>query len=188
MFVVNDPFTGGTHLPDITLVSTVDDLGLLVSRAHHADVGGMWPGSLPAASTELYQEGLVIPPLRLTDEVLALMLANMRHPRERSADLRAQLSCHAIGAERLRELAARHGAAGLAEGMSELYDYAERRMRSAIRRLPDGSYRAEDVVEPANAADAPIRAEVTVRGGSLRVDFAGTAAPASTATSTARCR
>ena len=109
VFVLNDPFTGGTHLPDITLVSRAEDLGLLVSRAHHADVGGMWPGSLPAHSREIFQEGLVIPPLPLTDEVLRLMLANMRNPEQRAADLRAQLSSHAIGAQRLGELAERFG-------------------------------------------------------------------------------
>ena len=107
VFVLNDPFTGGTHLPDITLVSRAGDLGLLVSRAHHADVGGMWPGSLPAHSREIFQEGLVIPPVPLTDEVLRLMLANMRNPEQRAADLRAQLSSHAIGAQRLGELAER---------------------------------------------------------------------------------
>jgi N-methylhydantoinase B len=174
VFAINDPFTGGTHLPDITLVSRVDDLGLLVSRAHHADVGGMWPGSLPAHSTELYQEGMVIPPVRLTDEVLLLMLANMRNPQQRAADLQAQLACHAIGAERLRDLAGRHGHQGLLDGMSELHDYAERRMRAAIRRLPDGTYRAADVVEEAEQ-DVEIRAAVTVRRDRVAVDFAGTA-------------
>jgi N-methylhydantoinase B len=177
MFVINDPFTGGTHLPDITLVSAVDDLGLLVSRAHHADVGGMAPGSLPALSRELYQEGLVIPPMRLTDEVLQLMVANMRRPQERIADLRAQTACHAIGAERLRELAERHGRARLLRGMAELHAYAERRMRAAIGRLPNGVYRARDVVEGdgTDGRDVEIQATVTVRGDRVEVDFAGTA-------------
>ncbi len=175
VFVVNDPFTGGTHLPDITLVSMVRGLGVLVSRAHHADVGGMWPGSLPAGSTELYQEGVVIPPMRLTAEVMRLLLANMRNPAQRAADLRAQLACHAIGAERLRELAARHGRRPLLAGMAELHDYAERRMRAAIRRVPNGRYEAQDVVEEADGGDAVIRAAVLVRGGRITVDFAGTA-------------
>jgi N-methylhydantoinase B len=174
VYVLNDPFTGGTHLPDITLVSRAGDLGILVSRAHHADVGGMWPGSLPATSTEIHQEGLVLPPLRLTDEVLALMLANMRQPAQRAADLRAQLSSHAIGEARLAELAERHGRRRLLRGMDELYGYAERRMRSAIRRVPNGRYEASDVVEGVDG-DAEIRAAVTVRGGAVAVDFAGTA-------------
>jgi N-methylhydantoinase B len=175
VYVVNDPFTGGTHLPDITLVSLVGGLGVLVSRAHHADVGGMWPGSLPAGSTELYQEGVVIPPVRLTPEVMRLLLANMRNPRQRAADLQAQLACHAIGAERLRELAERHGKRVLLRGMAELHDYAERRMRAAIRRLPDGRYEAADVVEESGGGDAEIRATVRVRGDRISVDFDGTA-------------
>jgi N-methylhydantoinase B len=177
LFVVNDPFTGGTHLPDITLVSVVDDLALLVSRAHHAGVGGMSPGSLPALSRELYQEGLIIPPMRLTDEVLRLMAANMRRPDERLADLRAQTACHLIGAERLRELAERHGRARLLQGMAELHAYAERRMRAAIARLPDGVYEARDVVEGdgTDDRDVEIRARVSVWGDRIEVDFAGTA-------------
>jgi N-methylhydantoinase B len=176
VFVVNDPFTGGTHLPDITLVSVVGGLGLLVSRAHHADVGGMWPGSLPAGSTELYQEGVIIPPMRLTGEVMRLLLANMRNPAQRSADLQAQLASHAIGAERLHELAERHGRRALLRGMAELHDYAERRMRAAIRRLPGGRYQAADVVEEADGGDAAISATVRVRGDRVSVDFDGTAA------------
>ena len=175
VYVVNDPFTGGTHLPDITLVSVVGGLGVLVSRAHHADVGGMWPGSLPADSAELYQEGVIIPPMRLTEEVTRLLLANMRNPRQRAADLQAQLACHAIGAERLHELAERHGRRRLLRGMAELHDYAERRMRAAIRRLPDGSYRSADVVEAADRRDVEIRVAVRVRGDGISVDFEGTA-------------
>src|SRR5437764_10282898 len=91
IWVVNDPYTGGTHLPDITLVSRVD-CGFAVSRAHHADVGGMEPASLPAESRELYQEGVIVPPVRLEDEVLTLLLANMRNPDERRGGLRAQIA------------------------------------------------------------------------------------------------
>src|SRR3954467_11499042 len=106
--VLNDPYTGGTHLPDITLVSRTG-LGYAVSRAHHADVGGMEPASLPATSRELYQEGLVIPPVRLTDEVLTVILANVRRPEERRADLRAQLAAHRVAELRLAELVERRG-------------------------------------------------------------------------------
>ena len=174
IYVINDPYTGGTHLPDVTLVSIVGQLGALVSRAHHADVGGMWPGSLPASSTELYQEGLIIPPVPLTGEVLRLMLANMRHPHQRTADLRAQLSCHAVGADRLEELAARHGEARLVSAMDELYDYAERRMRAAIARVRGGTYRASDVVEEAGGEDVRIAVSVMVSGGEIVADFTGT--------------
>src|SRR5918992_360276 len=107
-FVVNDPFTGGTHLPDVTLVSRTE-IGFAVSRAHYADVGGAEPASLPAGSSDLYQEGLVIPPVPLTDEVVAILLANMRNPEERRGDLRAQLAAHRLAERRLAELCQRRG-------------------------------------------------------------------------------
>ncbi|MGZ4431190.1 MAG: hydantoinase B/oxoprolinase family protein [Gaiellales bacterium] len=177
LFVLNDPFAGGTHLPDITLVSVAADLGLLVSRAHHADVGGMRPGSLPTEATELLQEGLVIPPMRLTDDVLRLMIANMRRPAERLADLRAQRACHALGERRLRELADRLGRRRLRQGMDELHRYSERRMRAAIARLPDGVHRACDVMEGdgIHRRDVEICATLTIAGDGLEVDFRGTA-------------
>jgi N-methylhydantoinase B len=176
VYVINDPFTGGTHLPDITLVSPVDDIGLLVSRAHYADVGGMQPASLPVGARELYQEGLIVPPMRLTAEVVALMMANMRNPRERLADLRAQIACHDTGAARLRDLAARHGTVRLLAGMDELHQAAERRIRSAIGRLPDGRHEAHDVMEGdgIHSRDITIRAAVQVTGDCVTIDFAGT--------------
>ena len=178
LFCVNDPYTGGTHLPDITLVSVVGGLGLLVSRAHYADVGGMAPASLPVGATELYQEGLIIPPVRLTPEVEQVILANMRNPRERRADLRAQAACHEIGERRLRALAERHGRRALLRGMAELHAASCRRVRAAVARLPDGRHRAADVMEGdgVTAGDVPIVAEVIVRGDRLTVDFTGTAA------------
>ena len=99
LFILNDPYTGGTHLPDITIVSQIP-CGFAVSRAHHADVGGMEPASLPAASLELYQEGVIIPPVRLDDEMLTLLLANMRNPYERRGDLRAQIAAHRLAERR----------------------------------------------------------------------------------------
>ena len=117
--ILNDPYTGGTHLPDVTLVSRTS-LGYAVSRAHHADVGGMEPASLPAFSRELYQEGLIVPPLRLTDEVLALFVANARNPDERRGDLRAQLAAHRLAERRLAELAERRGRDRVAAAMDEL--------------------------------------------------------------------
>jgi N-methylhydantoinase B len=177
VYAVNDPYTGGTHLPDITLVSAVAGLGLVCSRAHHADVGGMQPASMPTGATELLQEGVVIPPVELTDGVRAVLVANMRRPAERLADLRAQEACMRLGADRLRELARRIGRARLVEGMDELYRYSERRTRAAIARLPDGRYGAVDVIEGdgIGTADIPIRVEVEVDGDELRADFAGTA-------------
>src|SRR5438128_3737719 len=108
VWILNDPFTGGTHLPDVTLVSRTE-LGFAVSRAHHADVGGMEPASLPAFSRELYQEGLVIPPTPLTDEVLRLFVSNARNPDERRGDLRAQIAAHRLAERRIDELCDRRG-------------------------------------------------------------------------------
>ena len=172
LYVVNDPYTGGTHLPDITLVSRVS-LGFAVSRAHHADVGGMEPASLPAESRELYQEGLVIPPVRIDDEVLTLILANARNPEERRGDLRAQIAAHRLAERRLTELVARRGQEEVAAAMDELYAYSERMVRAAIAKLPDGRYEAQDVLEPLEGS-LTIRAAVTVAGEEIEVDFAGT--------------
>jgi N-methylhydantoinase B len=172
VFVVNDPFTGGTHLPDITLVSRTE-LGFAVSRAHYADVGGSEPASLPAGSTDIYQEGLVIPPVRLTDEVATLMLANMRNPEERQGDLRAQLAAHGLAERRLAELSERKGRASVAAAMDELYAYSERRVRAAIGVLPDGRYEASDVLE-APEGDLVVRATVEIAGEEVAIDFAGT--------------
>jgi N-methylhydantoinase B len=172
--ILNDPFTGGTHLPDITLVSRTA-LGYAVSRAHHADVGGMEPASLPAFSRELYQEGLIIPPTLLTDEVVRLFVANARNPEERRGDLRAQMAAHRLAERRVEELCERRGNGAVSAAMDELYAYSERLVRAAIERLPDGRFEAEDVVE-AVEGDLPIRATVEVDGDEIRIDFEGTAA------------
>ena len=172
IYVVNDPYTGGTHLPDITLVSRVP-AGFAVSRAHHADVGGMEPASLPADSRELYQEGVIIPPTRLDEEVLRLLLANMRNPDERRGDLRAQIAAHHLAERRLAELCERRGEEAVVAAMDELFDYSERMVRAAIERLPDGRYEAEDFLEPIEG-ELVIRAAVTIAGDEIEIDFAGT--------------
>ncbi len=188
--IVNDPYLGGTHLPDITLVSPVfrrergrdELLGFAVSRAHHADVGGMAPGSMPLAS-DLYREGVVIPPLRLyrrgrrNDELLALLLRNVRTPDERRGDLDAQLAAHRTGEARLLELARRYGRRELARQMAALQDYAERLTRAAITRIPDGVYRFEDALDSDGVSDesVSIRLALTVRGDRLHFDFTGSA-------------
>jgi N-methylhydantoinase B len=171
--ILNDPYTGGTHLPDITLVSRTS-LGYAVSRAHHADVGGMEPASLPAFSRELYQEGLIVPPVRLTDEVAELFVANARNPTERRGDLRAQIAAHRLAERRIDELCTRRGSKAVTNAMDELYAYSERLVRAAIERLPDGRFEAEDVVE-AVEGELTIRASVEVAGDEIRVDFAGSA-------------
>jgi N-methylhydantoinase B len=171
-WILNDPYTGGTHLPDVTLVSRTA-LGYAVSRAHHADVGGMEPASLPAFSRELYQEGLIIPPTPLTDDVIDLFVANARNPDERRGDLRAQIASHRLAAARVDELCARRGRERVSAAMDELYAYSERMVRAAIARLPDGTHTAEDVVEAVDG-ELAIRASVVVDGEEIRIDFTGT--------------
>jgi N-methylhydantoinase B len=171
--ILNDPFAGGTHLPDVTLVSRTA-LGYAVSRAHHADVGGMEPASLPAFSREIFQEGLIIPPVRLTDEVTALFVANARNPLERRGDLRAQIAAHRLAERRIAELCKRRGRERVTAAMDELYAYSERMIRAAIAALPDGRWSAEDVVE-AVEGELPIRCTVEVRGDEIAIDFTGTA-------------
>ncbi|WP_200530252.1 hydantoinase B/oxoprolinase family protein [Halorubrum sp. LN27] len=187
VFVLNDPFTGGTHLPDVTLVSPLaldgDVVGFAVSRAHHADVGGMTPGSMPAGAREIYQEGLRIPPIRLVDggdrveDVFDLIFANVRNPAERRADFEAQVAANERAGDRLRDLAAEHGRDRLEAAFDAVIDYSRERTTGAIRELPDGTYEAEDALEGDGVTDAdiPIRTRVTVDGGSLAVDFAGSA-------------
>jgi N-methylhydantoinase B/oxoprolinase/acetone carboxylase alpha subunit len=176
--IVNDPYRGGTHLNDVTIVSPVHLAGRLVgwaaNRAHHADVGGAAPGSMPADATEVQQEGLRIPPLLLTPEVRALFLANSRTPEERAGDLDAQLGANLVGVRRLAELA--EAGAPLAE----VLDYGERRMRAALEQVPRGSWSFADVLDsagaPTGAARRPVRiaATVTRDGDGLTVDFTGT--------------
>jgi N-methylhydantoinase B len=174
VYILNDPYTGGTHLPDITLVSRTE-LGFAVTRAHHADVGGREPGSLPADSTTLEEEGVVIPPTRLDDDVLAELVTRMRNPDERLGDLRAQLAAHRLAERRIAELCTRRGRERVSASMDELYAYSERRVRAAVAALPDGRYEATDVLE-AREGELEIRAAVTVAGDEIEIDFAGTAA------------
>jgi N-methylhydantoinase B len=174
VYILNDPYTGGTHLPDITLVSRTE-LGLAVTRAHPADVGGREPGSLPADSTTLEEEGVVIPPTRLDEDVLAELVSRMRNPDERLGDLRAQLAAHRLAERRIAELCTRRGRERVSASMDELYAYSERRVRAAVAALPDGRYEAADVLE-AREGELEIRAAVTIAGDEIQIDFAGTAA------------
>jgi N-methylhydantoinase B len=178
-WILNDPYRGGTHLPDITLVTPVfagdELLGFAASRAHHADVGGPTPGGMPSSSTRLEDEGVVIPPTRAGEDELREIAERMRSPRQRLADLRAQRAANRVGAQRLGELADRHGVDGLREGMAEILDYAERRTRAALADLPDGTYEARDVLEAAGGEDLELRVAARVSGDDLRLDFAGTA-------------
>jgi N-methylhydantoinase B len=172
-WILNDPYAGGTHLPDVTIVSRTP-LGFAVSRAHHADVGAAEPGSLPAGSTRLEEEGVVIPPTCLTDDVLADLTARMRNPDERRGDLRAQLAAHRLAEQRLAELVERLGEGRIRAAMRELVAYSERRVRTAIAALPDGRWEARETLETAGD-ELELRAAVTVQGETIEIDFAGTA-------------
>jgi N-methylhydantoinase B len=180
-WILNDPYRGGTHLPDVTLISPVfaadQKLGFAACRAHHADIGGPSPAGMPARSRTLEEEGLVIPPTRLDDDGLERLAGQMRSPRQRLADLRAQAAANRIGELRLAELAERHGVEVLRDGMEEILAYAERRTRAALTELPDGTFIAEDVLEDDAAGephDVVLRLEARIHGDGLVLDFSGT--------------
>lgn len=186
VIVLNDPYRGGTHLPDVTMVSPVFIDGtaafFVASRAHHADIGGMAPGSLPL-STELYQEGLIIPPVKLIDggkrneAVMALIKANSRAPEERIGDFEAQLAAHRVGEKRLLGLAETHGLTKLADHAAALQDYARRLTEAIIDSIPDGTFTFEDALEGDGQAEftIPIKVKITVDGKAMTVDFSGSA-------------
>jgi N-methylhydantoinase B len=178
-YILNDPYRGGTHLPDITVVTPVlagdgQVLGFAASRAHHADVGGRVPGSMPADSRTLDEEGVVISPRILDDAAIDELAAQMRQPEQRRADLRAQLAANRTGARRLVELAGRLGADALREATAAVLDYAERRTRACLAALPDGPREARDVLE-AIGGDLELRLTATVDGDRLILDFDGSA-------------
>lgn len=184
--VLNDPFSGGAHLPDLTFVTPVFHDGRLVAlvanRAHHADIGGKTPGSVSGDATEIFQEGLRLPPVRLwrrgepDDDLLRVILANVRTPRERWGDLRAQRAANETGRRRLLELVARIGADRLSAVIAVILSYSERRMAAAIAAIPDGSYAFSDVLDDDGISPDPVRiaAAVRVTGNRLCVDFSGT--------------
>lgn len=184
--VLNDPFCGGTHLPDITMIAPVFMGGrlrfLVANRAHHSDVGGMSPGSMPLA-TEIFQEGLIIPPLKIVSKGLMneaafnLILANVRTPEERRGDLLAQVAANAKGRERLLEAAERYGFKALESYTGRIQDYTERILRKTIASIPDGEYAFEDFMDDDGITDSPvrIRATVKIKGDSAGVDFSGSA-------------
>ncbi|MDQ3122920.1 MAG: hydantoinase B/oxoprolinase family protein [Actinomycetota bacterium] len=172
-WILNDPYAGGTHLPDLTIV-TKTALGYAVSRAHHADVGGSEPGSLPSGSTTLAEEGVVIPPTRLDRATMEQLVSRMRNPDERRGDLRAQLAAHTLAERRVEEIRARRGRRRVREAMDELLAYSERVVRGAIRDLPDGRFEGADAMETPDGL-LEIRAAVTIAGDSIDIDFEGTA-------------
>jgi len=177
-WILNDPYRGGTHLPDITVITPAfvggELVGFAASRAHHADVGGREPGSMPAGSRTLDEEGVVISPRPLDDDAVRELSERMRNPRQRRADLRAQLAANRSGVERISALAERHGLELLRAAMEETLDYAERRTRARIAELEDGTREARDVLEAADG-DLELRLAATVRGDGVEFDFSGSA-------------
>ena len=184
--ILNDPYHGGTHLPDITTVTPIfiesdgdqSLIGFAANRAHHSDVGGMSPGSMPL-SQELYQEGIIIPPLKLVRRgqinqgVWDLLLANVRTPQERAGDLRAQMAASQKGVERAHELVSRYGLEEVETYMGGLLDYAERLTRRLIASLPDGVYRFGDRMDDDGISPEPaeITVAITIQGDEVVVDF-----------------
>ena len=183
---LNDPFEGGTHLPDITLMAAVHApdgtlLGYVASRAHHSDVGGSTPGSMPLAR-EIYEEGVRIPPVRLyvegrrNEDLWRLLLANVRTPTERAGDLDAQMAALNAGASRLREIALRRGTPQTLAAMDALVEYADRMVEAGLALIPEGRYGARDAIEDDGfgSGPLPIVAELHVAGRTLTIDFGGT--------------
>ncbi|GAB7094342.1 hydantoinase B/oxoprolinase family protein [Halolamina litorea] len=193
--LLNDPFRGGAHLPDLTLVSPVFDpetldsegeprlIAYAANRAHHADIGGSTAGSVAADSTEIYQEGLRIPPVKLfeggevNEDVLEMVLANVRTPDERRGDIRAQEAANETARDRVHGMVSEYGADTLDAAFEAVKDYSERRMRSEIEDFPDGVYEFADLLDDDGRGneDLPVEVAVTVDGDEVGVDFAGTA-------------
>jgi N-methylhydantoinase B len=183
--VLNDPYSGGTHLPDISMVSPAFKgrrlVGFLASRAHHSDVGGLAPGSL-ALSSDIFQEGLILPPVLIRRHgdpeqgVVDLICRNSRTPEERSGDIAAQIGAHSVGEHRLLALAERLGTGALIRGYSDLMDYSEELTRLAISRIPRGDYAFTDHLDNDGFSDepVPVKVKVSVKSGSVLVDFTGT--------------
>jgi N-methylhydantoinase B/oxoprolinase/acetone carboxylase alpha subunit len=191
--ILNDPFRGGTHLPDITLVSPVflkakdaRPAFFVANRAHHSDVGGMSPGSMPLAR-EIFQEGLIIPPIKLVKrgridaEILALILANVRTPQEREGDLTAQIAANRVGETRLLDIVRRYEHKRVAHYATATQDYAERVMRRTITQIPDGTYEFADALDNDGFSDNPVRIRCAIRiaGDTAEVDFNGSDAQTS---------
>jgi N-methylhydantoinase B len=194
VIILNDPYHGGTHLPDITMVSPVymkDNLqdrsmniptGFVASRAHHSDVGGITPGSMPLAQ-EIYQEGLIIPPVKLVhkgildQDLMRMVLANVRTPEERKGDFLAQMAANQRGVDRMSEIFSHHGFKEINQAMEQLLSYSERMTRHLLKSLPDGCYSFSDFMDDdgLDSSSIPITVTITIKGNRAVVDFSGSA-------------
>jgi len=186
VFILNDPYKGGTHLPDVTCIAPVFIGGKLefyvAARAHHADIGGLTPGSMPL-STSIEEEGLLIPPSRLyrkgrlNKKLFDEILSATRDPEEREGDLRAQLGSLEVGIKRLGHAAEKYTLKKIKEAGDELLAYSEKMMREVIRRIPDGTYKFRDFLDDdgAGTKNIPIEVAINIKGGAAVVDFSGTA-------------
>jgi len=181
VFILNDPYTGGSHLPDLTVIGAIELEGGVggysAVRAHHSDVGGAQAGSMPAGAREIFAEGIVLPPVRWTPEVERLLLANVRTPEVRRGDLAAQRAAVERGGAGLRALVARYGRDAVRAAARDLIEYAERRTRAALAKVPATALRATDWLEGdgVDDVDLPIAVRVDIRDGMFHADFAGTA-------------
>ena len=186
MLLLNDPYISGTHLPDITLIAPAyyegKIIAYLANKAHHSDVGGKAPGSLAGDATELFQEGIIIPPVRfvkggeIDEELSELILSNVRTPEARIGDLRAQIAANALGIRRMLDLVEEHGAEKLHAAMKEIMDYSEKRMKTEIDKMPEGNYEAEDFLEDTGVGEEPakIKVRITIEKDEITFDYTGT--------------
>ena len=185
--ITNDPYVSGSHLPDICIISPLfhqgECLGILANLAHHVDIGGIAPGGMPTISTEIFQEGIRIPPIRIMkagvvdEEILALITTNVRTSREAKGDFQAQLAANNVGQNRLTEIIRKYGPEKAVFYMDRLIDYSEKRMLARIAELPRGEYSFEDFLEGDGIVDEllPVKAKVVIREKKIVVDFSGTA-------------
>ena len=186
MILFNDPYVSGTHLPDLTLICPIFHEHKIVAysanKAHHSDVGGKAPGSMAGDATEIYQEGIIIPPVKfvkrksIDEEIASILLSNVRTPEIRLGDLRAQMAANLLGKKRVLELVNRYGVETLHEAMEEIMNYSERRMRIEVSKMPKGSYSAEDYLENTGTSNKKVKIEVTVtiKKNQLIIDYTGT--------------
>jgi len=186
MLLLNDPYISGTHLPDITLIAPAYYEGRLIAylanKAHHSDVGGKAPGSLSGDATELFQEGIIIPPVRfvkggeIDEELSELILSNVRTPEVRMGDMRAQIAANTLGIRRVIDLVKEHGVEQLQAAMEEIMNYSETRMKTEIDKMPEGTYEAEDFLEDTGVGEDPakVKVSITIKGEEIIFDYTGT--------------